>query len=277
MALELKGELMCTLASLVDGPDTALAVWDELERSQVLQTAPTSHSSGMRRSGGIKQELKASFNYPCVCGFLRLLNSLVAHRVPVHLGARYRVPGIQPYFDFVRQDVFLRRPPGRQPSERWEAVALSLEFFCQFADSYEVFCDPRRPGIPTAALPPALAAAAEALAVGAHATAAAAPVSVGGRPETDFVLLPDIPLRGVEYVGRVAQAGDAAVLSPPTCACVEPAGLCAWCPWPPPDVLAAWYAVVTGTLCAPSSPSRLATTSCTHSCRVRTTSACSWT
>ena len=209
VVLELKGELMCTLASLVDGPDAALFVWDELERSQVLQTAPRAEIRAGSHTGGIKFELKKSFSYPYVCGFLRLLNSLVRHRVPLHLGYSYRVPGIDPYLTFVLEDVFLRKAAavgsGNSSAQlggaRWEAVALCLEYFNQFVETYDVYCDPRRPGEPTTALPPALAAAAAAMSQGATSeAAAAAPTSVGGRPETDFVFLPNIMVGSDEYV-----------------------------------------------------------------------------
>lgn len=220
--LELKGELMCALASLVDGSDAALRVWVELERSQVLQTAP--HVGGARvRASGIKQELTQNFSYPLMCGFMRLLNALVSHRVPVQLGQGFRNPGIDPYLAFVIDFVFLRKSVmhggggggsrggvdamddshsrsvgasfgggssrsggsvsgSGERGERWESMALALEFFNVFVESYEVFADPRAPGAPVVPLPTEFT-------TGASNAGTSVAAMCGGRPETDFVAL----------------------------------------------------------------------------------------
>ena len=41
-------------------------------------------------------------------GFLGLLNNLTDVPIPVSLGAGHRVPGFQPYLEFVRDSVFLK-------------------------------------------------------------------------------------------------------------------------------------------------------------------------
>jgi len=46
--------------------------------------------------------------YPLLLSFLGLLNVLTDCPIPSRLGAGYRVPGFQPYLDFLRDSVLLK-------------------------------------------------------------------------------------------------------------------------------------------------------------------------
>lgn len=48
--------------------------------------------------------------YPLTRAFCHLISSLVECSLPVNLGAGLRVPGFQPYLDFLRDSVFLPFP-----------------------------------------------------------------------------------------------------------------------------------------------------------------------
>lgn len=87
-----------------------LQIWSLLEASQVLQTAP--QSKGVRE-GGIKFELSEiespNEEYPFVSAFMELIRQLLHYvYVPGDLGLPHRVPGIWPFIDFIRDEVFLR-------------------------------------------------------------------------------------------------------------------------------------------------------------------------
>ena len=69
-------------------------------------------SAGSKQSGGIQVELdeieSRNEEYPMSRAFLELLNSLTDTPVPVALGMGARVPGFEPYLQFVMDVVFLR-------------------------------------------------------------------------------------------------------------------------------------------------------------------------
>jgi len=46
--------------------------------------------------------------YPLLLSFLELLTTLIDSPVPAKLGAGFRVPGFEPYLDFLRDSVLLR-------------------------------------------------------------------------------------------------------------------------------------------------------------------------
>ena len=46
--------------------------------------------------------------YPLLLSFLELLTTLIDSPVPAKLGAGFRVPGFEPYLDFLRDSVLLK-------------------------------------------------------------------------------------------------------------------------------------------------------------------------
>lgn len=58
--------------------------------------------------------------YPLTRGFCHLISTLVESSLPVNLGAGLRVPGLQPYLNFLRDTVFLPFPTRayRRPAEK---------------------------------------------------------------------------------------------------------------------------------------------------------------
>lgn len=45
--------------------------------------------------------------YPQTRGFIKLIDNLTDVKVPPTLGAGYRIPGFQPYLQFLKEDVYL--------------------------------------------------------------------------------------------------------------------------------------------------------------------------
>ena len=78
----------------------------------IFQMVPTVSASGLRQTGGIPVELDEvearNEEYPMTLAFLRLLNHLTDVPVPAALGAGYRVPGFDPYLDFLKDSVLLK-------------------------------------------------------------------------------------------------------------------------------------------------------------------------
>lgn len=58
--------------------------------------------------------------YPLTRGFCHLISTLVESSLPINLGAGLRVPGFQPYLNFLRDSVFLPFPTRayRRPAEK---------------------------------------------------------------------------------------------------------------------------------------------------------------
>lgn len=58
--------------------------------------------------------------YPLTRAFCHLISTMVECSLPVNLGAGLRVPGFQPYLDFLRDSVFLPFPTRayRRPAEK---------------------------------------------------------------------------------------------------------------------------------------------------------------
>lgn len=73
--------------------------------------------------------------YPLTRGFCHLISTLVESSLPVNLGAGLRVPGLQPYLNFLRDSVFLPFPTRayRRSAEKVECcVVLSQYTVCVF-------------------------------------------------------------------------------------------------------------------------------------------------
>ena len=76
--------------------------------------------------------------YPMLLAFLELMSALIDSPVPSKLGAGFRVPGFEPYLDFVRDSVLLKfasRAYKRPADKVYEAVftrfSLLVQQFCR--------------------------------------------------------------------------------------------------------------------------------------------------
>ncbi|XP_068459501.1 nuclear pore complex protein Nup205 [Clinocottus analis] len=136
----LKAELLLCLAAFGKSPEIAASLWQSLEYTQILQTV---RAPGQRQAAGIEVELNeiesSSEEYPLTRGFCHLISTLVESSLPTNLGAGLRVPGFQPYLNFLRDSVFLPFPTRayRYPAEKWEVADAVLEVFHKLLRDYE--------------------------------------------------------------------------------------------------------------------------------------------
>ncbi|KAM9377048.1 nuclear pore complex protein Nup205 isoform 2-T2 [Pholidichthys leucotaenia] len=136
----LKAELLHCLAAFGKSPEIAASLWQSLEYTQILQTV---RAPGQRQAAGIEVELNeiesSCEEYPLTRAFCQLISTLVESSLPVNLGAGLRVPGFQPYLNFLRDSVFLPFPTRayRRPAEKWEVADSVLEVFHKLLRDYE--------------------------------------------------------------------------------------------------------------------------------------------
>nr|XP_061812614.1 nuclear pore complex protein Nup205-like isoform X2 [Nerophis lumbriciformis] len=136
----LKAELLLCLAAFGKSPEIAASLWQSLEYTQILQTV---RAPGQRQAAGIEMELNeiesSCEEYPLTRGFCHLISTLAESSVPLNLGAGLRVPGFQPYLNFLRDTVFLAFPTRayRHPAEKWEVADTTLEVFHKLLRDYE--------------------------------------------------------------------------------------------------------------------------------------------
>ncbi|XP_014866480.1 PREDICTED: nuclear pore complex protein Nup205 [Poecilia mexicana] len=136
----LKAELLQSLAAFGKSPEIAASLWQSLEYTQILQTV---RAPGQRQAAGIEVELNeiesSCEEYPLTRAFCHLISTLVESSVPGNLGAGLRVPGFQPYLNFLRDSVFLPFPTRayRRPAEKWEVADGVLEVFHKLLRDYE--------------------------------------------------------------------------------------------------------------------------------------------
>uniref|UniRef100_A0A3Q3H1S5 Nucleoporin 205 n=1 Tax=Kryptolebias marmoratus TaxID=37003 RepID=A0A3Q3H1S5_KRYMA len=136
----LKAELLHSLAAFGKSPEIAASLWQSLEYTQILQTV---RAPGQRQAAGIEVELNeiesSCEEYPLARAFCHLISTLVESSVPLNLGAGLRVPGFQPYLNFLRESVFLPFPTRayRRPAEKWEVADSVLEVFHKLLRNYE--------------------------------------------------------------------------------------------------------------------------------------------
>uniref|UniRef100_A0A3Q2VTA4 Nucleoporin 205 n=1 Tax=Haplochromis burtoni TaxID=8153 RepID=A0A3Q2VTA4_HAPBU len=119
----LKAELLHCLAAFGKSPEIAASLWQSLEYTQVELN-----------------EIESSCEeYPLTRSFCHLISTLVEGSLPVNLGAGLRVPGFQPYLNFLRDSVFLPFPTRayRRPAEKWEVADSVLEVFHKLLRDYE--------------------------------------------------------------------------------------------------------------------------------------------
>uniref|UniRef100_A0A671U6I7 Nucleoporin 205 n=1 Tax=Sparus aurata TaxID=8175 RepID=A0A671U6I7_SPAAU len=136
----LKAEVLQCLAAFGKSPEIAASLWQSLEYTQILQTV---RAPGQRQAAGIEVELNeiesSCEEYPLTRSFCHLISTLVENSLPINLGAGLRVPGFQPYLDFLRDSVFLPFPTRayRRPAEKWEVADAVLEVFHKLLRDYE--------------------------------------------------------------------------------------------------------------------------------------------
>ncbi|XP_064397234.1 nuclear pore complex protein Nup205-like isoform X2 [Halichondria panicea] len=149
---ELKADVLETLAVFARTPEIAASMWHTLEVAQILTTShakvPTHDSRAFghhgNQDGGIQvelDELESQIEEYCLTrAFLSLLNALIDVPPPPGLGAGHRVPGFDPYLEFVRDNVFLRFDSRgyRNAEEKWQVASLALEILHKLLLSYEV-------------------------------------------------------------------------------------------------------------------------------------------
>lgn len=77
--------------------------------------------------------------YPLSRGFLILLDVLTDAGIPRTLGAGPRIPGFDPYLNFIVTSVFLKflSRPYKRPEEKWQMASLCLKLFEKFLLRYE--------------------------------------------------------------------------------------------------------------------------------------------
>uniref|UniRef100_A0AAQ5ZKN5 Nucleoporin 205 n=1 Tax=Amphiprion ocellaris TaxID=80972 RepID=A0AAQ5ZKN5_AMPOC len=120
----LKAELLHCLAAFGKSPEIAASLWQSLEYTQFIF---------------LPMQCSSCEEYPLTRGFCHLISTLVESSLPVNLGAGLRVPGFQPYLNFLRDSVFLPFPTRayRRPAEKWEVADSVLEVFHKLLRDYE--------------------------------------------------------------------------------------------------------------------------------------------
>lgn len=136
----LKADLLLTLASLAKSPEIATPLWENLEASQILMTIPSTSSYQPR---GIQTELNEIEShmeeYPLSRAFLELLDVLTDAGIPRTLGAGPRVPGFDPYLNFIVSSVFLKFSSRsyKNQEEKWKVALICLKLLEKFLLKYE--------------------------------------------------------------------------------------------------------------------------------------------
>jgi nuclear pore complex protein Nup205 len=151
---ELKTQIFLLLAAFAKTPDIAAVMWNTLENSQVLSTSmsfvggattPQYGLGNVQHEGSIQIELEeietAAEEYSETRAFLALLDSLIdSCPLPLSLGINHRIPGFQPYLDFV-QDVVLLKFDSRgykDPQEKWLVASSSLNILHKLLLNHEL-------------------------------------------------------------------------------------------------------------------------------------------
>ncbi|CAG5133814.1 unnamed protein product [Candidula unifasciata] len=140
VTVNMKGDILCTLAAFAQTPLFAATIWQTLEASQILPTIASSRD----QPGGIKVELEEiesrNEEFPLTRGFLELIGSLTQFPVPMGLGAGTRSPGFDPYLDFILNSVLLKfnTRAYKMAEEKWQVVSGCLEILVKLLSDYEL-------------------------------------------------------------------------------------------------------------------------------------------
>lgn len=135
----LKAEIILTLAAFAKSSSISRVVWENIESSQIINTIP--NVANNRQCLGTELEEVESRNeeYPMTQAFLHLLDVLAHNAMPENLGAGTRIPGLEPYFRFVRDAIFLKfnTRAYKIPEEKWKVASGCLKFFKVLLEHYD--------------------------------------------------------------------------------------------------------------------------------------------
>ncbi|CAL1531629.1 unnamed protein product, partial [Lymnaea stagnalis] len=141
VSIQMKGEILITLASFAQTPVIASTIWQTLESSQViLPTIPSSRE----HVTGLKVELEEiesrNEEFHLSRGFLELMGSLTQFPVPMGLGAGTRSPGLDPYLDFILNSLLLKfnTRAYKLAEEKWLIVTGCLDVLLKLLADYEL-------------------------------------------------------------------------------------------------------------------------------------------
>uniref|UniRef100_A0A2A4J9G9 Nuclear pore complex protein Nup205 n=1 Tax=Heliothis virescens TaxID=7102 RepID=A0A2A4J9G9_HELVI len=134
--LQLKAELLLTLAALGGSAGTAGRVWAALEAARLV--APNNDKRALNAE---LHEVECRIEeYPLSRAFLSLLESLCAAApLPRALGAGARAPGLDPYVEHALNRLALPAPhrPYAKPTEKWQMLSLCFRLFARWLEQYE--------------------------------------------------------------------------------------------------------------------------------------------
>ncbi|XP_059473287.1 nuclear pore complex protein Nup205 [Neocloeon triangulifer] len=139
--IPLKAEILLTVASLAKSSEVANEVWQQMESTNIICTAPSSTSYQPK---GLQTELEEvetrNEEYPLSRATLKLLNLLVQNaELPLLLGVGKRPPGLSPHMYYALDCVFLPflHRTYRKPEERWQVAENCLELLHSLLSIYE--------------------------------------------------------------------------------------------------------------------------------------------
>ncbi|XP_074656294.1 nuclear pore complex protein Nup205-like [Tubulanus polymorphus] len=137
----LKAELLKTLAAFAKTPEIAIQIWQSLEVSQIV---PTMGKRPGQQEIGIHVELdeveSRNEEFPMIRAFLDFISTLIEIPIPAGLGGGYRTAGFQPFFNFIKDSIFLKFQTRayKDPGEKWLIAAKCLEIFHKLLTQYEI-------------------------------------------------------------------------------------------------------------------------------------------
>ncbi|XP_058121334.1 nuclear pore complex protein Nup205 [Anopheles ziemanni] len=137
--IQLKAEIVHTLASLAGCYENAIQLWHNLEDSQIISTVPSTSNFLTR---GVKSELEEvesrNETFPLTQAMLDFLYSLMRTAVPDNLGEGTRAPGVHPYLSYVVDTVLLRlfNRNYKNPAEKWQLAQKCLLIVHMFVKQF---------------------------------------------------------------------------------------------------------------------------------------------
>uniref|UniRef100_T1HVP0 Uncharacterized protein n=1 Tax=Rhodnius prolixus TaxID=13249 RepID=T1HVP0_RHOPR len=138
--IPLKATLISTLAGLARSPSAAAAIWHHIELSQIIPTVASINQFQPRSLQTELEEIECrNEEYPLTRSVLRLFNALTDKPIPKRLGASQRVPGFDPYLNFILNTVLLRFA-GRSyknSKEKWEVCEAAMCLVCKLLLQYD--------------------------------------------------------------------------------------------------------------------------------------------
>ncbi|KAL1463251.1 hypothetical protein WDU94_015018 [Cyamophila willieti] len=138
--VELKAELVLTLAAFAKSPTIAASLWHQIEANQII---PTVHTTSNFQSRGVLSELEEvesrNEEYPLTRAMLTLLSELTNTPIPFSLGSGTRVPGLDPYIQYILNSVLLTfaNRSYKSAGEKWEVARSCVRLLVKFVFDYE--------------------------------------------------------------------------------------------------------------------------------------------